>query len=151
MDTTDQNEEALDFYHKLRQKIWEWSQQEDNKSFQWTKWLLLAPDLFHLLIRLAADPDVPLNEKAKLAGVIAYFISPLDLIPELILGPAGYMDDIVLTIYALNSIVNTVDPAIVQKHWAGEGDVLEIIKNILHSADRMIGSGILKRLKRLFT
>ena len=142
-------EKEKDFYHKLRRKIKDWSEREENRSYRWAKWLLLAPDLFHLLIRLTADPDVPMKEKAKLAAVIAYFISPVDLLPELILGPTGFLDDIVLTAYALNAIINNIDADIVQKHWAGEEDIIVVIQNVLCLADRMIGSGLFKRLKRV--
>jgi len=141
-------EKEYDFYQKLRWKIKAWSEKE-RKSYRWAKWVLLAPDLFHLLIRLTADPEVPMKEKAKLAAVMAYFISPLDLLPELVLGPAGFLDDVVLTAYALNAIFNNVDTAVVQKHWAGEGDVLEVVQKILELADRVLGSGLFRRLKRV--
>ena len=143
------DEKEQDFYQKLREKIKTWSDREENQSYRWAKWLLLAPDLFHLLVRLTADPDVPVKEKAKLAAVTAYFISPIDLLPELVLGPTGFLDDIVLTAYALNAIINNVDPQILRKHWAGEEDILEVIQNILRLADRMVGSGLFKRLKRV--
>ena len=143
------NEKETDYYQKLRLKIKAWAEKEENQSYQWIKWLLMAPDLFHLLIRLTADPDVPMKEKARLVAVIAYFISPIDLLPEIILGPTGFLDDIVLSAYALNSIVNKIDVTIVQKHWAGEGDVLLVIQQILDVADRMLGSGLFKRLKQL--
>ena len=142
-------EKEQDFYQKLRRKIKIWSEKEENQSYRWAKWLLLAPDLFHLLIRLVADPDVPLTEKVKLAAVVAYFISPLDLLPEMILGPTGFLDDIVLSAYALNSMVNRVDPVLVRKHWAGEGDVLITLQNIVNLADQMIGSGLFKKIRRV--
>ena len=142
-------EKEQDFYQKLRRKIKTWSEKEENQSYRWAKWLLLAPDLFHLLIRLVADPDVPLTEKVKLAAVVAYFISPLDLLPEMILGPTGFLDDIVLSAYALNSMVNRVDPVLVRKHWAGEGDVLITLQNIVNLADQMIGSGLFKKIRRV--
>lgn len=143
------DEREKDFYQKLRGKLKTWSQREENQSTRWAEWLLLAPDLFHLLVRLAADPDVPIKEKAKLAAVTAYFISPIDLMPELVLGPTGFLDDIVLTAYALNAIINNVDPQILTKHWAGDDDILEVIQNILRLADKMVGSGLFKKLKRV--
>jgi uncharacterized membrane protein YkvA (DUF1232 family) len=143
------DEREKDFYQKLREKIKTWSEREENQSYRWAEWLLLAPDLFHLLVRLTADPDVPMKEKAKLAAVTVYFISPIDLLPELVLGPTGFLDDIVLTAYALNAMINNVDPQILIKHWAGDEDILEVIQNILRLADRMVGSGLFKKLKRV--
>ncbi len=137
----------LDFYQKLRKKIQNWANTNQSQTYKWTQYILLTPDFFHLLVRLMADPDVPLNEKAKLAAVIAYFIIPLDFVSELFLGPTGFIDDIVLTAYALNRLVNLTDQAILEKHWAGDGDILYLVQNIVQSADRMVGSGILKKLK----
>ena len=39
------------------------------------------------------DSDTPLWAKAKIAGALAYFVFPLDLIPDAII-PIGYTDDI---------------------------------------------------------
>ena len=140
--------EKADFYQNLRTKIKKWV--DKNPEYQWSEILLLAPDLFHLLCKLAADKDVPVSEKAKLAGVIAYFISPVDLVPEVLLGPVGYLDDIALAAYVLNSIINKTDPQIIRRHWAGQEDILMTIKNILAVADEMVGSGLMKKLKKRF-
>ncbi len=109
---------------------------------------MFAPDLFHLLCKLSFDKELPAKEKAKLAAAIAYFVSPIDIIPEVLTGPAGYVDDIALAAYVLNSIVNNTRPDIVQKHWVGEGDVLVVIKQILNVADKMVGSGLWEKIKR---
>lgn len=111
---------------------------------------MLAPDLFHLLTKLAIDPDVPSSKKVKLAGIIAYFISPLDFLPEMLLGPVGYLDDIALTAYILNDIINEVDPQIVRRNWTGTKDILVLIKTILANANNMVGSGAWKKLMKTF-
>ncbi|MFC1725137.1 YkvA family protein [candidate division KSB1 bacterium] len=134
-----------DFYRNLRIKIKDWLNK--NPEYKWSEILLLAPDLFHLLCKLTADKDIPVTEKAKLAGVIAYFISPIDLIPEILLGPVGYLDDIALAAYVLNSLINKTDPEIIRRHWAGETDILLAVKNILAMADEMVGSGLWKKIK----
>lgn len=143
------SEDHIDFYQKLRKKVKAWEEKERNRSHRWAEWLLLAPDMFHLLIRLAADPEVPIQQKGKLAAVITYFISPIDLMPEMILGPTGFLDDICLAAYALNAIINEVDEEVVTRHWAGEDDILAVVQNILILADKMLGSGLFKRLKRV--
>ena len=140
----------MDYYQKLRKKIIRWAKSEDGENHPWMEYLMFAPDLFHLLCKLTVDDQVMVADKAKLMGAIAYFISPIDLIPEAILGPIGYVDDIALAAFVLNAIINNTDPEIVRKHWAGEEDVLEVIKKILHVADRMVGSGLWTKLKHLF-
>lgn len=144
------NEKNKDFYQKLRTDIKKWLGEKSTTDIRWAEYILLAPDLFHLLTKLMFDPDVPASKKVKLAGIIAYFISPLDFLPEILLGPIGYLDDIALTAYVLNDILNEVDPKIIQRNWAGDRDILPLIKTIIANANNMIGSGLWKKLKRTF-
>jgi uncharacterized membrane protein YkvA (DUF1232 family) len=140
------DERQKDFYQKLRGDISAWLETKIGKENVWGEYILAAPDLFHLLCKLAVDPEVPDFKKIKLAAVLVYFISPLDFLPELFLGPIGYLDDISLTAYVLNELVLDVDPKIVRQHWAGKQDILELIKTILANADKMVGSGIWKKI-----
>jgi len=140
-------QKEVDFYVKLRHKIKQWLDSKSGKSNQWARYLIWAPDLFHLLWKLSLDENVPKKEKVKLVAALAYFISPIDLIPEAIFGPVAFTDDIALTAYVLNGLVNNISPDIVRKHWAGEEDVLEVIKKILMVADKMIGKGLWNKLK----
>jgi len=138
-----------DFYRQLRGQIRAWVGSDKGRSNRWAEYILFAPDLFHLLWKLSTDPDVAPTDKVKLAAAIAYFISPIDLIPEAVVGPIGYVDDIALAAYVLHSIVNHTDPEVLRRHWAGDGDVLDVIQRILAVADGMVGSGMWKKLKRL--
>ena len=146
-----EKERDRDFYHKLRTRINAWAGRDENRSYPWIQWILVAPDLFHLLVRLADDPDVPIKEKTRLLAVIAYFLAPVDLLPEIVMGPTGFLDDVVLAAYFINGILNKTDGDVLQRHWAGEEDVLKTIRKILDSADRMLGSGLFHRLKRLLS
>ena len=141
------DEKHQDFYLKMREKINSYLQKHHSK---YADYLLLAPDLFHLLVRLSMDKRVPGEKKAKFIAVIAYFISPIDLMPEFILGPIGYLDDIALTAYVLNEYINENDSSVVRELWAGDQDILTTIKNILYAADRMIGTGLWRRIKSWF-
>jgi len=136
-----------DFYQKLRKTLRDWLQTNEGKNYKWADYLLFAPDLFHVLCKVVADKDTSPGDRAKIAGAIAYFISPIDLLPEAILGPIGYADDIALAAYVLNHVVNKSGPEIVQRHWAGDEDVLKVISRILEVADQMIGSGLWKKLR----
>jgi len=144
------DEQKKDFYQKLRADIKKWLDEKKTTDNRWAEYILLAPDLFHLLTKLTLDPDVPASKKVKLAGIIAYFISPLDFLPEMLLGPIGYLDDIALTAYVLNDILNEVDPKIIQRNWAGDRDILPLIKTIIANANNMVGGGIWKKIKRTF-
>lgn len=136
------------FYRKLRKRMMSWIETEEGRTHKWAEILMAGPDLFHLLWRLTLDPEVPGGMKVKLIGALTYFISPIDLLPEAFLGPIGYLDDIALAAYVLNDLVNRSDPELIRKHWAGDGDGLDLIRKIVAVADEMIGSGLWERVKK---
>jgi uncharacterized membrane protein YkvA (DUF1232 family) len=137
-----------DFYQALRIRIADWLAQH-GEGYRHARLLLVAPDLFHLLCRLALDKRVPAPDKAKLAAAIAYFVSPLDVVPELLLGPIGFLDDLAVAAYALNSVINSGQGEIAKELWAGDGDVLVLIQQILGATDDMLGAGVWKKLRSL--
>lgn len=142
--------DQMDFYTVLRSRINEWLKSGDGIKYRWGNILMLAPDLFHLAYKLSRDPNVPATEKAKMVALLAYFISPIDLIPEAMFGPIGFIDDVILAIYALNGLINKTHPDIVRHHWAGDGNILELIQKVLTAAEKIVGRGIWNRLKRIF-
>jgi uncharacterized membrane protein YkvA (DUF1232 family) len=137
-----------DFYQGLRENSRLWLKRGGHRH-QWAEFVMMVPDLFHLVVKLSTEGAVPGREKVKLAALIAYFVSPLDLLPEFLFGPLGYLDEVVLTAYVLNSIIASAGPETVRKHWAGEEDILDLVERILGLADRMLGSGPLGKLKGL--
>ena len=139
----------LDFYQKMRESILTWLRGK-GVNYKFAAYLLAAPDLFHLLCKLVIDKDVPVNEKALLAGAIVYFISPVDLIPEALTGPLGYVDDVAVAAFVLNSLINKTNSEIVRRHWAGEKDILDLIQQILQVADEMVGSGLWEKIRKGF-
>ncbi len=138
-----------DFYQRLRQRIERWLVTRGGATHRGAELVLLAPDLFHLLCRLAAESAVPLALRAQLAAAIAYFVFALDVIPEALLGPAGYVDDVALAALVLHAVVNGASPAIVRRHWAGHGDVLQVIQRVLSMAEGLIGRGMWQRVARV--
>ena len=142
------SDKESDFYKKIRKKVMTWVEGKEGSSNQWSKYIIWAPDLFYLMWKLSTDPEVPKSERMKLLAAIAYFISPIDLIPEGLLGPFGFADDIVLAAYVLNGLMSKTDPQIVQKHWVGDDDVLEVIKKIILISDKLVGGKIIRKLKR---
>lgn len=140
-------QEHLDFYRTLRKKITDYL---ENKNFQYADTLLMAPDFFHLLVKLSLDPRVDKMKKAKLAFAITYFFSPVDLLPEIIFGPFGYMDDIALAAYVLYDFVNNNEAELLHEHWSGQTDVLTSIQNVLSTANRFLGEGLWQKVKRIF-
>jgi uncharacterized membrane protein YkvA (DUF1232 family) len=137
-----------DVYQAMRGRIRAWLERKGS-AYKYADVLLVGPDLLHLLSKLAIDGRVPLAEKAKIAAAIAYFVSPFDLLPEALTGPAGYIDDIALAAYVLKSFLSTEHGNIAKEHWAGDQDLLAVVTRVLEVADAALGSGLWARLKRI--
>jgi len=142
-----------DYYLQLRDKVSEWFEKNADKKPEYANYILLVPDFFYLLVRLTLDDRIAAIDKAKFAGVIAYFFSPIDFLPEALLGPVGYLDDLALTCFVLNLYINQQDEAgraVVKELWPGDDDVLETIQSVLQKADKWLGSGLWEKIKDVY-
>ena len=101
--------------------------------------LLLLPDLTVLLVRLMRDPRVPRRSKWIAAFGLAYLLSPLDLLPSLLLGPIGLVDDLLVVSATLSHLVNRVHPDVVRAAWSGQGDALEAIQRTARWSENLLG------------
>ncbi len=111
--------------------------------------LLLMPDLTVLLFRLMRDDRVPAGSKAIAFLGLAYVFSPIDLIPEIFLGPLGLLDDILIVGLALSRLVNHVHPDVVRSHWSGNGDALEAIQRVVAFIESNLKAPLRNALKWL--
>src|SRR5262249_45082856 len=78
---------------------------------------------------------------------LTYVFAPIDFIPELFTGLFGMLDDFVLSAFALNVILNWVDPEIVKSHWHGESDLLETIQKGIKNAELLVPEAIVKKIQ----
>jgi len=92
--------------------------------------LLVLPDLTILLLRLLRDRRVPILHKGVAVAGVAYVLSPVDLVPSLLFGPIGLLDDLFIVAACLSRLLNHVHPDVVREHWSGQGDALETIQNV---------------------
>jgi uncharacterized membrane protein YkvA (DUF1232 family) len=92
--------------------------------------ILLLPDLTILLARLMRDRRVPLMQKGIAIAGVAYVISPIDLLPALVFGPLGILDDVFVVAACLSRLLNHIHPDVVRSHWSGQGDALDVIQDV---------------------
>jgi uncharacterized membrane protein YkvA (DUF1232 family) len=111
-----------------------------------TDLLLLLPDLVVLLARLMRDPRVPLGAKLWAGAGVAYALSPIDLMPEMLLGPLGMLDDLVVVAAAVSHVLNHVHPDLVAAHWSGRGSALESVQRVARWAERRVGERVMRAL-----
>jgi uncharacterized membrane protein YkvA (DUF1232 family) len=137
------------FYDRLRTRIDEFLSTQGTGVGRAAQFLLFVPDMFILLWRLVNDPRVTGNNKMLLGTGVAYYIFPLDIIPEAIIGPIGFLDDLVFGAFILNRMLNDTDETILREHWSGRGDVLEMIRRVLAAADSLTTSRFVNRVKNI--
>lgn len=144
------NAEHRRFYDQLRMKIEEFIKEKmgDSQTEKWLPYLMLAPDLFVLLVRLIKDTRVEVQAKAILLAAVLYFMTPLDIISEAVIGPMGFIDDIVLTVFALKKIIGDVEESILLEHWNGKQNLLHVIQDVVGKADELVGSKRLDKITR---
>jgi len=114
-------------YDRLRERFVERS---PGQSSGMRDLLLVLPDLTILLLRLLRDPRVPILQKGVAIAGVAYVLSPIDLVPALLFGPVGLLDDLFVVAACLSRLLNHVHPDVVRGHWSGQGDALETIQNV---------------------
>lgn len=153
--------EIKSFYKKLRTNIRQKLAVRRPKSTKSTffekliEYLAALPDLFHLSFRLLFDRQVPAEKKGALVAGIAYVVSPLDLIPDHF-GVAGWIDDLIVITMALHNFLDADNEEIaiaINKYWAGDENVFELIKHILATADaavEFLPKKLMKTVKGMF-
>jgi uncharacterized membrane protein YkvA (DUF1232 family) len=146
----------LSFYDRLREKILETIEKRSGRrgaklTEDTVRALLLVPDVFILLARLALDKEVPGSARAMIGGAIAYFILPIDLLPEAFLGPAGYLDDLVLATAVLAQAFGGDLEPYARKHWSGSEDLRVVVQDVTSTAQTLLGKNIYDRLRRLLS
>lgn len=141
-------EKKFKFYEKMRSNIDKWTNKRTGKAgYEVAQFLMLLPDLFMLLSRLVIDKRVPAGKKVFLAGVIAYIISPIDIIPDFI--PFfGYTDDLFLVIFALDNLLNNVGESVIIDNWSGKDNIINLIRNLLEKSDQFLDKNVLKKIKK---
>ena len=81
--------------------------------------LRLLPDVLRLVRRLAADRTLPTGVRVRLWLLLAYLVSPIDLVPDFV-PVLGYADDVVVVAWALRSVVRRAGRDALVRHWPGE-------------------------------
>jgi uncharacterized membrane protein YkvA (DUF1232 family) len=121
-----------DFYQGLREDIAEYEGKHDD-------WIYLAPEWYRLLTNLLDNPRLPVRLKPLVCCGIAYFILPADVIPEEVYGPYGYVDDIFFSAYVADQVARlSGDPELLRDAWEGEGEVLELVRDVLTKEKQLV-------------
>jgi len=145
----------LSFYDRVRERILKSIEGRGGRGGKLTestlKALLLVPDVFILLVRLTLDKEIPASTRAMIGGALAYFILPIDLLPEAFLAGAGYMDDLVVAAAVLSQAFGGELEPYARKHWSGPEDIRVVLSDITESAQALLGQNIYDRVRRVMS
>jgi uncharacterized membrane protein YkvA (DUF1232 family) len=89
----------------------------------------LLPNLVRLFRALLRDSRVPTGTKILLGLAIAWFVWPIDLVPEFIpvLGP---LDDAVVAALVLRHVLRKAGRDVIAEHWSGDQATLDVLLRV---------------------
>ena len=143
------HDRAQRFYDRIRHRITSYVESKGKVLGKSAEYLLLVPDVFMLLFRLALDERVSSKNKVLLGTGLAYFIFPIDIMPEALLGPIGFLDDLIFAVYILETMLVDTDEAVLREHWSGKDDVLDMIRNVLKQAESLVSKDVIERIRKM--
>jgi uncharacterized membrane protein YkvA (DUF1232 family) len=92
--------------------------------------LRIVPDLLQLVRSLIADREAPLGVRLALIFLLAWLVSPIDLIPEFVpvIGP---LDDVVVAVLVLRYVRRRLGEDELRRRWPGTDAGYALLASIL--------------------
>jgi uncharacterized membrane protein YkvA (DUF1232 family) len=107
--------------------------------------LLLIPNFLKLLYRLLKNPAISTADKALLAGTVAYVLSPVDFLPDMV--PfLGQVDDILLVALVVKRLMDSVSYDVLEEYWDGNGRLLVWIEQVISLSRYVVPPKIYNRV-----
>ena len=85
-----------------------------------------VPDCVVLFRRLLGDERIPRRRKVVLGLLLAYLVMPIDLVPDFI-PVAGQLDDAIIVVLVLRSVLRAGGPELVREHWPGPRESMDVV------------------------
>ena len=140
----------LSFYDRLRARITGSLESRAGRGGKGVaEVLLLVPDVFILLARLALDRSVPTQTRTLMAGALAYFLMPVDLLPEAFLGPGAFAEDLVIAAAVLATAFGGKLEPYAEKYWNGSEKLRDVLGVVSQIASELLGTSLYGRVRRL--
>ena len=98
-----------------------------------------------LAIGLARDSRVPRRNKMIFAGVLAYIVMPVDLVPDWLPG-VGRLDDLIMLCLAIDAMLNHIPESVIRDYWEGDQTTLNLIRRTVATATEFLPPQVAKTL-----
>lgn len=108
------------------------------------------PSYLRLMFGLLLDGRVSKVDRLLVVAAVAYMVSPLDFIPDLI--PfLGEVDDVYLLVVALQRLLENAGRRVLLDHWRGDPEALEAtsLSTLLRAAGFFLPARLRRRLRRM--
>ena len=112
--------EFKDFYCTLIENL-------ENYEGEYASFIDCGPSLFKLLCDVL-DEDIDKSSRLEVNAAISYYVVPMDVIPEQVYGPYGYIDDIYISVFVLRKVAHELGYDFLQELWSNDEDVENIIE-----------------------
>ena len=122
--------EFKDFYDVLSDNL-------ESYQGEYASFIDHGPYLFKLLTEVLNDAKVNQDLRLEISAAIAYYVVPMDVIPEQVYGPYGYIDDIFITVYVIKKIEDILGYEFLEYYWEGTGE-LETVVNECYDRSREV-------------
>jgi uncharacterized membrane protein YkvA (DUF1232 family) len=134
--TEEPNIKIADKYTEKRGKLVGNVPDKYQKMFEYA---LMIPDIITLMYRLFKDKRVKLDIKIKVAAILAYLVSPIDIVPDFI-PMVGKIDDVAIAFFGLNSIINDIPEEIILQNWQGKDNIIVTAREAVNYISVAVGS-----------
>jgi uncharacterized membrane protein YkvA (DUF1232 family) len=108
------------------------------------------PSYIRMLFGVMRDARVSRLDRLLVIGALAYVISPLDFIPDVI--PFfGQVDDVFFVMLAVQRLMDNAGDALLLDHWHGDPDDLSAltVSRVVGAAGFFLPAPLRRRLRRM--
>lgn len=100
--------------------------------------------LIDFLRELVQDDRIPLQNRIILGGLLAYVLTPIDIIPDFI-PILGWLDDAFVTVIILDYVFNSADTELILEHYPWDKSHFDRMRTYAERLSWMVP----RRLKKL--
>lgn len=145
-----EEQQAQRFYDRLRASTVSWAaDRAGSLGHGLASLLLAAPDVFILLWRLQKRTEISRRSRLLLAFALSYFILPTDVVPDWLLGPFGFADDLMLAAAVLRTALVETPREIILEEWSGNEGLISLLAGLAGLADRLLNFPLFRPMQRI--
>ena len=123
--------EFKDFYQTLRENL-------ETYNGEYASFIDCGPNLFKLLSDVLEEEALDRETRLEVSAAISYYVVPMDVIPETIYGPYGYIDDIYISVYVLNRIAEKYGYDLLQEVWNFDNNIKDVLDDCYNKSSEIL-------------